>query len=128
MKSKILELRKLGMLYKDIAREVGCSKGTVAYYCGTGQVEMNTKRQAAKRGKLRGWFLELKESLKCIRCDESRHWVLDFHHRDPTEKEASVSRVLRGGSKQRVLDEIAKCDVLCANCHRDEHYKLQVRK
>jgi len=26
-------------------------------------------------------------------------------------------------SRQRILDEIAKCDILCANCHRKLHYE-----
>lgn len=69
------------------------------------------------------WFFELKSKLACKVCGEDRYWVLDFHHRDPNFKDTEVSVLLRSCSKGKVLEEIEKCDVLCANCHRDLHYK-----
>lgn len=69
------------------------------------------------------WFAELKDSLNCERCPENRPWVLDFHHKNPAEKDTEVSLLVRKGNKQKVLDEMAKCIVLCANCHRDLHYQ-----
>jgi hypothetical protein len=72
------------------------------------------------------WFVQLKESLKCEQCSENRSWVLDFHHKDPKEKDIEVSLLVRKGNKQKVLDEISKCIVLCANCHRDLHYQEKI--
>ena len=46
--------------------------------------------------------------------------VYDFHHRDPTEKEAHWGQ-LRSWSWNRIVLEIDKCALLCANCHRMEH-------
>lgn len=57
----------------------------------------------------------------CIRCGESDLWCLDFHHRDPTEKEGNLGQIRRFGI-DRIKAEIAKCDVLCANCHRKHHH------
>lgn len=71
--------------------------------------------------KRKQWMQELKESLVCIRCGENRWPCIDFHHRDPNEKEYSISRMIRRCSKEKILAEIAKCDVLCSNCHRIEH-------
>lgn len=69
------------------------------------------------------WFRELKSRLTCIRCGENHPATLDFHHRDPSSKVAAVSEGVRDGWKrERILAEIEKCDVLCANCHRKEHY------
>lgn len=49
--------------------------------------------------------------------------VMDFHHRDPSTKIKSVSTLVhRGGSREKVFAEIAKCDLLCANCHRIRTY------
>jgi hypothetical protein len=49
---------------------------------------------------------------------------LEFHHREPKLKEIVVSKALDWGwSIERILNEIAKCDVLCANCHRKQHWK-----
>lgn len=73
------------------------------------------------------WFKTLKKSLKCKVCGEDREWVLDFHHRDPNSKDTEVSKLRNSGSKNRVLEEINKCDVLCSNCHRDLHYKEKIK-
>jgi len=59
----------------------------------------------------------------CNKCGEDRFYVLDFHHRNPEEKEMNLGDVRRlGWSKERILKEVAKCDVYCANCHRELHY------
>ena len=71
-----------------------------------------------RRRKIFNWLAELKHQSGCTVCkNENEPVCLDFHHRDPTIKGFTVSRKL-GGSKALVLEEIAKCDVLCANCHR----------
>jgi len=40
----ILDLRSKGWSYNKIVKELGCSKGTVAYHCGPGQKEKNVER------------------------------------------------------------------------------------
>lgn len=64
---------------------------------------------------------DYKNTLKCSICGEDRWWVLDFHHLDPTEKEDNVSHLI--GSPKKLQEELEKCIVVCANCHRDLHYK-----
>jgi hypothetical protein len=51
-------------------------------------------------------------------------WALDFHHRDPTKKSFGLS--VRGlcVSWARVKAEVAKCDLLCHNCHAEVHAEL----
>src|SRR4029079_253940 len=44
--------------------------------------------------------------------------AMDFDHRDPSTKRAAVTRMIGRAGTQRLLDEIAKCDIVCANCHR----------
>jgi hypothetical protein len=68
------------------------------------------------------WWLELKSKLKCNRCSENNIVCLDFHHIDPTVKEGNLSHIWKSWSKQRVLDELKKCEVLCKNCHAKEHW------
>ena len=63
----------------------------------------------------------------CIKCGESDPSCLDFHHRDPSTKEGDLGRVRRFSIK-RILAEIAKCDVLCANCHRKHHRDLREKE
>jgi hypothetical protein len=44
--------------------------------------------------------------------------ALDFDHRDPGQKRTEVTRMIGRAGTARILDEIAKCDIVCANCHR----------
>lgn len=82
------------------------------------------KRNQKKREKLKKWFINYKQTLKCSICPESRYWVLDFHHRDPSKKDGDVYKLLMTIGKNKGLKEMEKCDVLCANCHRDVHYHM----
>jgi ferredoxin len=60
---------------------------------------------------------------KCIRCGYARSIAaLDFHHRDATQKEFAISSMQ--GSWAKLAAEAAKCDLLCANCHRVVHSEL----
>lgn len=55
----------------------------------------------------------------CMDCGYSEHGVaLDFDHRPDEEKLFPPSSMRVLGTWQQMLDEIAKCDVVCANCHR----------
>ena len=59
----------------------------------------------------------------CCMCGESfkgRPEVFVFHHRDPTEKEVKPSSLMYG-SWDKIMVELDKCDLLCANCHRSIH-------
>lgn len=45
-------------------------------------------------------------------------YILDFDHRDPSEKRFGIA----GNARRKMEDlraEVAKCDVVCANCHRE---------
>ena len=79
----------------------------------------------ARHQTMRKWFGEYKRSLKCATCSESDESCLDFHHKNPADKDASVSSVLysRNWSQEHIEREIAKCQVLCSNCHRKLHAK-----
>ena len=60
---------------------------------------------------------------KCLECGYSKcPAALEFHHRDPTQKDFGIGSgsALGWGKIQTELD---KCDLLCANCHREEHAK-----
>lgn len=62
---------------------------------------------------------------KCIRCGYFKYpEVLEFHHKDPSKKDFNVSKKGHCRSWQRVSKEIEKCNLLCANCHREIHAEL----
>lgn len=51
-------------------------------------------------------------------------YVLDFDHRGDEEKLDSVSALTsRKTSLKRIDEEIAKCDLVCANCHRERTHQ-----
>lgn len=66
-------------------------------------------------------FDNLRKSLKCSICGEDRYYCLDFHHIDPSEKETEVTNLIEAPNKLK--EELEKCIVVCANCHRELHYK-----
>ena len=77
----------------------------------------------ARKQELKAWFQNLKSTLKCGHCPENHPATLDFHHLDGRKKDRAVCvSISNGWSKERVLKEISKCKVLCANCHRKLHW------
>ena len=67
--------------------------------------------------------------MKCAKCGESRGYVLDFHHLNPEQKENTIARMTSNNYElDKVYDEIKKCIVLCANCHREFHHFKQKNK
>jgi hypothetical protein len=68
------------------------------------------------------WYAELKAQLSCSRCGENHPACIQFHHDDPTKKTLSISDAIqRRWSTKRLATEIAKCTVICANCHFKLH-------
>jgi len=45
--------------------------------------------------------------------------ALDFAHIDPYTKINNVSRLLADGCFKQAKEEAMKCQILCANCHRE---------
>ena len=84
-----------------------------------------TKHIALVRGRekrIKEWLREYKESLGCEVCGETHPACLEFHHINPQEKGFSVGRLNDYLSVRIIQKEIAKCRLLCANCHRKEHW------
>ena len=81
--------------------------------------EQYMARNRAKRAQLNDFLRKYKEFHGCSDCKgKFPYYVLDFDHREPSKKEFEPARLTRLGSWDKMLNEIAKCDVVCANCHR----------
>ena len=73
---------------------------------------------------IRAWYRQYKRNIMCIRCGENHPACLQFHHRDRSEKIRDLARyVFAARSLKKFIQELEKCDVLCANCHMIEHWK-----
>ena len=76
---------------------------------------------AKRRRRLKEMAVETKGG-KCMICGYSKYiGALDFHHLDETQKEFGLS--IRGLTRSwaKILAEIDKCILICANCHREIH-------
>jgi hypothetical protein len=64
---------------------------------------------------------------RCKICGYNKCFAaLQFHHRDPTEKEILLnSGKMALSNMAGVLKEIEKCDLLCANCHAELHFNME---
>ena len=74
----------------------------------------------AKRWAIRGLVAQYKVGKACS-CGESHPACLDFHHRNRETKLFAISSK-ESVSAARVMAEIAKCDLICSNCHRKLHH------
>lgn len=81
-----------------------------------------------RRRQLKKLAVDYKGS-KCERCGYSKCiWALDFHHRDRSTKSFNISRKGFTHSWEKTKAELDKCDLLCANCHREIENELQGNK
>jgi len=152
-KSKLEAMIKKGKSTYAIAKEIGKGQTTVRYwlkkyglstrlnrsnpsylckYCGETEKgrrckcrckKCHSKKTNERQSRNRLFAVKYKNG-KCIRCGYSKciH-ALDFHHRDPSEKDAEWG-TMRNWSKERLIKEIDKCDLLCCRCHREKHAGL----
>ena len=67
-----------------------------------------------------------KELGKCLICGESRTVCLVYHHRDPSRKKFQIGDI-SGWSLEVIYQEMQKCDLVCANCHRIIHAENRLK-
>lgn len=117
-KDEILRLKSQGKTYKEIQEILGCSKGTISYHLGEGQKEKNTIRRKKQIFIIRAYIKDYKESRSCADCKVSYpYWVMDFDHL--SDKSFGINRFTEHTlDLEKIKKEIEKCEVVCANCHR----------
>ena len=77
-----------------------------------------------RRKKIRQMAVDYKGG-RCEKCGYTNCIeALEFHHPDPSGKDFCVSQKGYTRSWERVTQELDKCLILCANCHRELHAKL----
>ena len=87
-----------------------------AYHARRRPISLTQKR--ARQQGLIAWMRELKSSRPCTDCGGWFHpAAMTFDHLRGTSKRGDVSNLLYAGYRKVLLDEIAKCELVCANCH-----------
>ena len=83
----------------------------------------NDYQQQKLRGLKRKYEAVQMNGGKCMRCGYNKNLAaLDFHHRDPNTKKFQIDiRAFSNTNLDTLREELDKCDLLCANCHREEH-------
>jgi hypothetical protein len=92
-----------------------------AYYDANSDAQI--KRVAKQNKRYAEETSKLKE-IPCADCGKSYpYYVMDYDHLENKAGEIAVLR--RQGKTKKMLEEIAKCEVVCSNCHRERTYQRQ---
>lgn len=85
--------------------------------------KINTNRQIRK-AEISHSIRVLKESTACLDCGKHYAWYqMDFDH-VIGKKVSDISKMVKdGAAKDRIWSEITKCELVCANCHRQRTFK-----
>ena len=88
--------------------------------------EQTKIRWATIKRTLYNEYIDKRCNHRCSACGEKfKGYMFDFHHRDPETKSFGInSDTWRFSQKlaPRTINEAAKCDILCPNCHRTHHH------
>lgn len=76
------------------------------------------ERSRQRRQELRE-LLQQAKTKPCADCGITYpYYVMDFDHRPDETKHFKLASASRWHSREKLLTEVKKCDVVCANCHR----------
>jgi len=107
------------MPYKDAEKRKLCRR---EWYKKNKKSELSHVKR--RKDDIKKWFKEYKAELSCSICNEDHPATIDFHHKDGKDKEQGISYMVANGySIDRIKKELAKCEILCSNCHRKKHFK-----
>ncbi len=80
-------------------------------------------RNARNKDKRRALIREVKD-VPCMDCGKRYpYYVMDLDHRDPDIKKFNIGVFVIKGTIAEFWDEVAKCDVVCSNCHRERTHR-----
>lgn len=112
------------MAYKDPNDPRGRASKRAHYEANKGPY---LDRAKARKAELRA-FLQAVKSFPCLDCDVSYpYYVMQFDHRPGEGKLVTPNTLVNSGSWRKTVDEIMKCDVVCANCHAERTHQRMLR-
>lgn len=106
---------------------ISCNKEYAKQHYNDNKV-LYIKRKEITKKALKDWFVDYKSTLKCEICGYNKCIeALDFHHINVDEKDFAISVMINSQmNKTNIINEINKCMILCANCHREIHSKKAI--
>jgi hypothetical protein len=111
---------------KSYIRREFFDKGYYRQYYRDNKAECNRKGVEINRQRRHDRYAEIQalKSKPCMDCGKSfPYYVMDFDHRDRSTKSRDVSALVKNMVRwETVLEEIEKCDLVCACCHRKRTY------
>ena len=85
--------------------------------------------QVRRDQEIQAYLDEIRRASGCLRCGEPDPVCLIFHHRPGAKKKFDLSCARNGAfGIEAIKAEIAKCEVICANCHRIHHFEERMAK
>jgi thioester reductase-like protein len=95
--------------------------------CNSNKFNQNVQNTCVsnKLVELTNWLNSIKDNRRCSNCGHQfRYWSLNFDHRNQKKKFKPVSQMKNSKySKEKIILEIEKCDLICVNCHRIKIWK-----
>ncbi len=123
LKEQILKLRTQGKSYRKIQEELNCSKSTIGFHLNELDRQKSKDRTCRRKKEKKTFYISLRGG-GCEKCGYNKCLdALEFHHLDSKNKDKKMTLIFRMTSK-KIEKEIEKCTLLCANCHREEHERL----
>jgi predicted transcriptional regulator len=117
MRQKVIELRAKGLKMREIAATLGISIHAVNWHLSLKRRQYKSKLKNIRRLKRVDMFRKERGS-KCEQCGYNKcQSALHFHHIDPSQKKFNIATKAATLNLETLVTEIAKCRLLCANCH-----------
>lgn len=112
---------------KGDGRQAQCKTCRTAYdrlQYRTNPQQKKVRRESVERYKrnFRAWYSELKKK-PCADCKKEFHFAaMQWDHLPGQGKTGNLSKMVAAGNKTKILNEISKCQLVCANCHAVRTY------
>lgn len=125
--------KKIQVLMSTRNRRTKCKESGICQSCRVRPSEPERTQCAACLRRQREYAASFKRfwveqfGEKCYRCSGSfPDAVYDFHHKNPAEKKHGINTLIKSKNSEIIVEEMKKCVMLCANCHRIVHANAEV--
>ena len=104
------------MPYKDKEKQLECQR---RHYRANKEARLDLNRK--RKQEIKTMIRDMKDNKSCMDCGVSyRYYVMEFDHLPGTKKHSHPAELYKTGwGNERILEELSKCELVCANCHRE---------